>query len=144
MIVSYPLFVFYLVTTAAAFINKTNEPEDGDTARLKRARSGKDPRAPTATDAYLRPHVADVEEADGSSRSAWRPNWGIRKKDSIVGDSRHAIDWSYHSITPGDFKDYVSGSTLEGAESAGSQAFAAVSSLLPSFLCTCLLFESWF
>lgn len=103
---------------------------------MKRARSGKDPRAPTATDAYLNPHVVDVDEADGSSKSAWRPNWGIRKKDSIVGDCRHAMDWSYHSITPGDFKDFVSGSVLEKAESAGAQAFAAVSPLLPSLLHT--------
>ena len=129
MINSYQLCISCFVIAAAAFINKTNEPEDGDTARLKRARSGKDPRAESGIDAYLRPHRDDVEEIGGSTKSTvWRPNWGIRKKDTVVGVQKHAVEWSYHSLTSCDFKDFVTNSTLEGVEGAGAQSIAAVSS----------------
>ncbi|KAK1385018.1 hypothetical protein POM88_022753 [Heracleum sosnowskyi] len=113
----------------AVFINKTNEPEDGETARMKRARLGwKDPRA-SSVPAFIRPHVDLTEEVEGpsSAKSAvWRPNWGLRKKDTVVGVSKHAVEWSYHSLTPCDYKDFVSNSTIEGVEHAGSQAMAAV------------------
>ncbi|KAK1380945.1 hypothetical protein POM88_027689 [Heracleum sosnowskyi] len=110
---------------AAEFINKQNEPEGGQTARIKRA-CLKDPRLTEQGPAILRPHVAEVDEVEGSTKSSvWRPNWGIRKKDTIVGVSAHAVEWSHHSLTPCDYKDFVSNSTLEGAECAGAQAFAA-------------------
>ncbi|KAK1352208.1 hypothetical protein POM88_053472 [Heracleum sosnowskyi] len=104
-----------------------NEPESGETARIKRA-CLKDPRLAAKGPSILRPHVAEVEEVEGSSlvkSSVWRPNWGIRKKDTIVGVAQHAVEWSHHSLTPCDYKDFVANSTIEGAESAGSQAFAA-------------------
>ncbi|KAK1400997.1 hypothetical protein POM88_000602 [Heracleum sosnowskyi] len=114
---------------AAVFINKTNEPEDGETARMKRARLGaKDPRA-SSVPAFIRPHVDLTEDAEGpaSGKSAvWRPNWGLRKKDTVVGVSKHVVEWSYHSLTPCDYKDFVSNSTIEGVEHAGSQAMAAL------------------
>ena len=40
--------------------------------------------------------------------------------------SKHAVDWSYHSLTPCDYKDFVADSTLEGAEHLGAQAIAVV------------------
>ncbi|KAK1364099.1 hypothetical protein POM88_039660 [Heracleum sosnowskyi] len=79
---------------AAIFINKTNEPEDGETARMKRAcLGGKDPRA-SSVPAFIRPHVDLTEDAEGpaSGKSA----------------------------------DFVSNSTIEGVEHAGSQAMAAL------------------
>ncbi|KAK1384217.1 hypothetical protein POM88_021952 [Heracleum sosnowskyi] len=113
---------------AAVFINKTNEPQDGETTRMKRARlGGKDPRA-ASVPAFIRPHVDLTDEVEGPSSaksSVWRPNWGLRKKDTVVGVSKHAVEWSYHSLTPCDYKDFVSNSTLEGVEHAGSQAIAA-------------------
>ncbi|KAK1369648.1 hypothetical protein POM88_035740 [Heracleum sosnowskyi] len=110
---------------AAEFINKQNELEGGQTARIKRA-CLKDPRLIEKGPSILRPHVAEVDEVEGSTKSSvWRPNWGIRKKDTIVGVSAHAVEWSHHSLTPCDYKDFVSNSTLEGAECAGAQAFAA-------------------
>lgn len=110
---------------AAEFINRQNEPEDGQTARIKRA-CLTDPRLAEKGPAILRPHVP--EEVEGSTKSSvWRPNWGIRKKDTIVGVSAHAVEWSHHSLTPCDYKDFVSNSTIEGVENAGSQAMAAVS-----------------
>ncbi|KAK1381844.1 hypothetical protein POM88_019579 [Heracleum sosnowskyi] len=111
---------------AAEFINKQNKPEGGETARIKRA-CLKDPRLAAKGPSILRPHVAEIEEVEGSSSvksSVWRPNWGIRKKDTIVGVAQHAVEWSHHSLTPCDYKDFVANSTIEGAESAGSQAFA--------------------
>ncbi|KAK1356169.1 hypothetical protein POM88_049425 [Heracleum sosnowskyi] len=113
---------------AATFINKTNEPAEGETARMKRARlGGKDPRAAFDGSAFFRPHGDPVEEVEApiSSRaSVWRPNWGIKKKDTVVGVSKHAVEWSYHSLTPCDYKDFVTNSTIEGVEHAGSQAIA--------------------
>ncbi|KAK1400169.1 hypothetical protein POM88_010032 [Heracleum sosnowskyi] len=113
---------------AAAFINKSNEPLDGETARMKRARLGvKDHRAASGVPAFLRPHEDTVEEVEApasAKSSVWRPNWGIRKKDTVVGVSKHASEWSYHSLTPCDYKDFVSNSTLEGVEHAGAQAIA--------------------
>ncbi|KAK1376695.1 hypothetical protein POM88_032888 [Heracleum sosnowskyi] len=113
----------------AAFINKGNEPTDGETARMKRARlGGKDTRGAFDGPAFLRPHTDSVEEVEApplSKASVWHPNWGIRKKDIIVGVSKHATEWSYHSLTPCDYKDFVTNSTIEGVEHAGSQALAA-------------------
>ena len=55
---------------------------------MKRARlGGKDPRA-SSVPAFIRPHVDLTEDAEGpaSGKSAvWRPNWGIRKKDTFLG-----------------------------------------------------------
>ncbi|KAK1398372.1 hypothetical protein POM88_008235 [Heracleum sosnowskyi] len=114
---------------AAAFINKTNEPQEGETARMKRARlGGKDPRA-SGVPAFIRPRVDLTDEVEGPSSAkgaVWRPNWGLRKKDTVVGVSKHAVEWSYHSLTPCDYKDFVSNSTIEGVEHAGAQAMAAV------------------
>ncbi|KAK1392401.1 hypothetical protein POM88_011457 [Heracleum sosnowskyi] len=116
---------------AAVFINKSNEPQDGETARMKRARlGGKDPRD-AGLPAFIRPHVDLTDEVEGPSSaksSVWRPNWGLRKKDTVVGVSKHAVEWSYHSLIPCDYKDFVSNSTLEGVEHAGSQAIAAANS----------------
>ncbi|KAK1366124.1 hypothetical protein POM88_041685 [Heracleum sosnowskyi] len=58
----------------------------------------------------------------------WHPNWGIRKSDTITGVSKHDVDWSYHSLTPCDYKDFVSNSTIEGVEHLGAQAIAASNS----------------
>jgi len=44
----------------------------------------------------------------------------------VVGSTKHAKDWSYHSITPHDFTDIVTGSDIESIELLGSQAQAAV------------------
>ncbi|KAK1382001.1 hypothetical protein POM88_019736 [Heracleum sosnowskyi] len=72
-----------------------------------------------------KPEVEEVEGSSSVKSSVWRPNWGIRKKDTIVGVAAHAIEWSHHSLTPCDYKDFVANSSIEGVESAGSQAFAA-------------------
>ncbi|KAK1392319.1 hypothetical protein POM88_011375 [Heracleum sosnowskyi] len=113
---------------ATAFINKTNEPLDGETAKMKRARlGGKDPRTANIL-SFLKPHVDIVEEVEGPSSaksSVWRPNWGLRKKDTVVGVSKHAVEWSYHSLNPCDYKDFVSNSTIEGVEHAGAQVVVA-------------------
>ncbi|KAK1394402.1 hypothetical protein POM88_013458 [Heracleum sosnowskyi] len=114
---------------AAAFINKTNEPAEGETTRMKRAHLGeKDPRATFEGPSFLMPHRDSAEETEApisSKASVWRPNWGIMKKDTVVGVSKHAAEWSYHSLTPCDYKDFVSNSTIEGVEHSGSQAIAA-------------------
>ncbi|KAK1397069.1 hypothetical protein POM88_006932 [Heracleum sosnowskyi] len=113
---------------AAAFINKTNEPKDVETSRMKRARLGDDRRGKPSVPRFLIPAEIPGDEADipvSSKSSVWRPNWGIRKKDTITGVSKHVVDWSYHSLTPCDYKDFVADSTLEGVEHLGAQAIAA-------------------
>lgn len=84
---------------------------------------------------FLRPHVIPEEEAvEKAPKSlAYRPGWGFRKGDTVVGEMAHAKDWSLHSITPVDYKDIAMGTELEGIEQAGSQAMAAVSNPLEFF-----------
>ncbi|KAK1387032.1 hypothetical protein POM88_015210 [Heracleum sosnowskyi] len=113
---------------AAAFINKTNEPKDVETSRMKRARLGDYPRGKSGVPSFLIPSEIPGDEADipvSTKSSVWRPNWGIRKKDTITGVSKHVVDWSYHSLSPCDYKDFVADSTLEGVEHLGAQAIAA-------------------
>ena len=79
------------------------------------------------------------EEAGGSRSvgSAWRPSWGLRAKDSVVGSTRHAKDWSCFGIPPCDYKDIVTATNMDVVESMCAQAIATV--FIPFFFFFCLL-----
>lgn len=80
-----------------------------------------------------------IEGREGSSQPAkvkqprsvvFQPVWGIRGKDSIMGNTKLARVWSLRSIPPIDYKDFFIEKHLEGIELLGSQAHAAVSFLI--------------
>jgi hypothetical protein len=117
-----------------------NAPPDNETTRMARAKRDADPRGKDTEPSFLRPHkkqrdnlkFGDIAGLEGSSQvnvqsSVFRPTWGFRKKDTVVGSTKHAMDWSLNSITPPDYKDLVLGGNIDQAESLGSQAIAAVS-----------------
>lgn len=43
-----------------------------------------------------------------------------------MGDTKHAREWSVHSIPPVDYKDFVLTKDLECVELIGAQAHAAI------------------
>ncbi|KAK1351331.1 hypothetical protein POM88_054463 [Heracleum sosnowskyi] len=69
---------------AAAFINKTNEPKDVETSRMKRARIGDDPRGKASAPSFLIPSVDEVDIPVSAKSSVWRPNW-----DSTLEGAEH-------------------------------------------------------
>ena len=58
--------------------------------------------------------------------SFFQPAWGIRGKDSIVGNTALAKELSKHSISPVDYQDFVLQQDLEGNELFGAHALATV------------------
>ncbi|XP_074357867.1 uncharacterized protein LOC141697403 isoform X2 [Apium graveolens] len=114
---------------ACEAINNVNRPKEGESGRQKRAKLNRDPRSKPDAPAFLKPHVPVVELGDDVDpplkAHSFRPNWGFRRSDTVVGSTKHAKDWSYHSITPHDFTDIVTGSDIETIELLGSQAQAA-------------------
>lgn len=103
---------------------------------MKRQSAKKDLRAQPTGPSFLRPHVEEEIEEEPVSRprsAVFRPNWGFRKQDTVIGDPGNARDWSLHSITPCDYTDYVLKKGITSIELLGSQAFATVSKYL-SFL----------
>ena len=118
-------------------------PPTDETSRMARAKRGIDPRGKDTEPSFLRPHkmqkgnlrYSDLVGLEGSSQVnvqslVFRPTWGFRKKDTVVGSTKHAMDWSLNSITPPDYRDLVLNGGIDDSESLGSQAIAAVS-LLP-------------
>ena len=95
---------------------------------MKRARTAKDPRFGPKLPEFLEKDDGEGVPPPNSSRakSAFRPNWGFRSSDSVTGVTKHARDWSLHSITPSDYRDHVTQSELEGTELLGAQALATV------------------
>ena len=119
-----------LFLSACEAINNVNRPKEGESGRQKRAKLNRDPRSKPDGPSFLKPHVPVVELGDDVDpplkAHSFRPNWGFRRSDTVVGSTKHAKDWSYHSITPHDFTDIVTGSDVETIELLGSQAQAAV------------------
>lgn len=120
----------------AATIDEANQPKEMESHRMKRAKTLKDPRLSTRIPTIL----AEAENAGNAGNTSsgsrdtpgpttvFRPAWGIRNQDTIVGDTKHAMDWSLISITPHDYQDCVLRSDFERAVLLGSQAQAAVCS----------------
>ena len=123
-----PCFPFFV---AAKVLNELSSGMAGETSRMKRKRAEVDPRGRPTEPPFLRAHIeAHGADSAGGSSSAkstvFKPSWGIRKQDSVVGDTRLSRDWSYHSIPPADYRDIVISRDLEGIESLGCQAIASV------------------
>ena len=91
--------------------------------REKRARKeGKSPvieKVPT----FLTPRAVPVEE----DPNPYVVEWGLLKKDTVVGDSRAAAEWSRSVITPRDRAHVVESSEDLQIELLGAQAVASVS-----------------
>lgn len=109
-------------------------PLDGTTGRLKRSRLAVDSRIQEQGPSILRPHREGGSSSFGAKprspkSAAFRPAWGFRKGDSVLGSTEHCVDWSRHSITPPDWKEVVMGAELERVEAVGCQSIAAVSSI---------------
>ena len=97
---------------------------------MKRHRLAKDPRVPRELPAFLQPHSAEggsSSQPQASKSQAFKPAWGFRRTDSVLGSIVHASDRSLHSITPADYQDVVLQSEIEGIDGLGSQALASVS-----------------
>ena len=84
--------------------------------------------------AFLTPREVTVEE----DSSPYVVEWGLLKKDTVVGDSRAAAEWSRNVITPRDRAHVVESSEDLQIELLGAQAVATVSPKLTY----CLVFES--
>nr|XP_017227649.1 PREDICTED: uncharacterized protein LOC108203324 [Daucus carota subsp. sativus] len=113
---------------AATRINEQNAPLQEETGRMKRHRLAKDPRVPRELPAFLQPHSAEggsSSQPRASKSEAFKPAWGFRRTDSVLGSTVHASDWSLHSITPADYQDVVLQSEIEGIDGFGSQALAS-------------------
>ncbi|XP_074322742.1 uncharacterized protein LOC141659699 [Apium graveolens] len=60
-----------------------------------------------------------------AATGAFQPLWGFRRGDTVVGSTKHAWDWSYHSVTPKDFTDVVATPDLERIKLMGAQSLAS-------------------
>ncbi|KAL8104285.1 hypothetical protein AgCh_028489 [Apium graveolens] len=114
---------------ACKAINNLNKPKEGESGRQKRAKLTKDPRGKPDGPSFLKPHAPDVSlgnDVDPPIKGhAYRPNWSFRRGDTVVGSTKHAKDWYFHSITPQDYTEIVMGSDIESIEHLGSQAQAS-------------------
>ncbi|XP_074377748.1 uncharacterized protein LOC141719269 [Apium graveolens] len=131
------------VVAAAKEINEDNVPLVEETARMKKARlAGLDTRGKATEPIFLRKHKepmgeASTEGAEGhnapitaaapaaAATGAFQPLWGFRRGDTVVGSTKHAWDWSYHSVTPKDFTDVVATPDLERIKLMGAQSLAS-------------------
>lgn len=73
-------------------------------------------------------------EISSSGEEAFKPSWGIRNMDSILGNDHLAVKWSLGSMTPTDRKNVIDGGSLEVTRRAGSQALAAANAYFQAAL----------
>ncbi|XP_074327700.1 uncharacterized protein LOC141665611 [Apium graveolens] len=134
---------YALDIATAKEINEDNVPLVEETARMKKARlAGLDTRGKATEPIFLRKHKepmgeASTEGAEGhnapitaaapaaAATGAFQPLWGFRRGDTVVGSTKHAWDWSYHSVTPKDFTDVVATPDLERIKLMGAQSLAS-------------------
>ncbi|XP_074325296.1 uncharacterized protein LOC141662127 [Apium graveolens] len=127
---------------AAKEINEDNVPLVEETARMKKARlAGLDTRGKATEPIFLKKHKEPMGEAStegvgghsapitaaaptATATGAFQPLWGFRRGDTVVGSTKHAWDWSYHSVTPKDFTDVVATPDLERIKLMGAQSLA--------------------
>ena len=97
---------------------------------MKRARVGTDDMGLPTEPSFLRGCTTQLPEVEPivapAKSAAFKPAWGLRKQDSVVGSGIHAKDWSFHSIPHCDYKDIVLGTDPEVSEQMGAQALAIV------------------
>ncbi|KAL8126038.1 hypothetical protein AgCh_013362 [Apium graveolens] len=113
-------------------IEEATKPKDLEKTRMKCAEKVfKDPRLGDRFPEFLLQAMKPGEEGPSQvlrtkqrPGAYFQPAWGIRGKDSIVGSTALAKEWSKHSISPVDYQDFVLQQDLEGNELFGSQALA--------------------
>ncbi|XP_074331467.1 uncharacterized protein LOC141668466 [Apium graveolens] len=131
------------ILCAAKEINEDNVPLVEETARMKKARlAGLDTRGKATEPIFLKKHKEPIGEAStegagghgapitaaaptAAATGAFQPLWGFRRGDTVVGSTKHAWDWSYHSVTPKDFTDVVATPDLERIKLMGAQSLAS-------------------
>ena len=137
------------VVSAATAINAATLPVVEETERMKKARlAGLDTRGKPIEPSFLRKHkeLAVGGSSDAAVESgpvetgAFHPSCGFRRQDSVIGSTKHSMDWSYHSITPYDYGDIVLSSDLSRVEHMGAQAMATVFLKLYLFLFLLVIF----
>ncbi|XP_074351577.1 uncharacterized protein LOC141690700 [Apium graveolens] len=115
----------------------------GQEKRMKKARlAGLDTRGKATEPIFLKKHKEPIGEAStegagghgtpitaaaptAAATGAFQPLWGFRRGDTVVGSTKHAWDWSYHSVTPKDFTDVVATPDLERIKLMGAQSLAS-------------------
>lgn len=126
--------------SAAKALNDMNRPVNEETFRMKKSRLSSDDRVPPKLPAFLRRQEGgpSLEEsgpgAESSHGPAFRPSWGFRMTDSVVGSTKLSANWSLHSITLQDYTDIVTSSELARHELIGAKALATVSIFTLPFL----------
>ncbi|XP_074327831.1 uncharacterized protein LOC141665748 [Apium graveolens] len=128
---------------AAKEINEDNVHLVEETARMKKARlAGLDTRGKATEPIFLKKHKEPIGEVStegagghgapitaaaptAAATGAFQPLWGFRRGDTVVGSTKHAWDWSYHSVTPKDFTDVVATPDLERIKLMGAQSLAS-------------------
>lgn len=134
------ILIYYFAV--AELIEEATRPRDLESKRMKRAaRTLKDPILGDRFPEFLQ-EVVTVEEGEGASQHVkakqprgvvFHPAWGIRGKDSIMGNTKLAKDRYIKSIPPVGYKNFVLEKDLEGNELLGAQAHVAVSASI--FFC---------
>lgn len=131
------LIVHQCYSTGAA-INAVTMPVVEETARMKKTRlAGLDTRGKPTEPSFLRKHKEPASEgstdalveSDPATSDSFQPAWGFWHQDFVAGSTKHSMDWSYHSITPSDYRDIVVVFDLSGVEHMGAKAMATVSSI---------------
>ena len=90
--------------------------------RTKRPRKEGDPLVIEKVPAFLTPRPVAVDE----DPNPYVIEWGLLKKDTVVGDSRAAAEWSRNVVTPRDRAHVVESSDDLQIELLGAQAVATV------------------
>ena len=72
---------------------------------------------------FLSPRTTAIDE----DSSPYVVQWGLLNKDTVVGDSRAATEWSKNVVTPRDRAHVVESSEDLQIEMLGAQAVATVS-----------------
>ncbi|KAL8125907.1 hypothetical protein AgCh_013274 [Apium graveolens] len=89
-------------------------------------RKHKEPMGEASTEG-VEGHSAPITAAApaAAATGAFQSLWGFRRGDTVVGSTKHAWDWSYHSMTPKDFTDVVATPDLERIKLMGAQSLAS-------------------
>ena len=122
--------------TAAESINFNLGVGDDETHKMKKARlAAEGPVREPNMPGFLQPCDGAQakgkgkrarEEEEGPETAAWKPSWGIRRQDTLVGSTLNSVDWSKNSIPPADRSKIVVKTDIEEAETLGAQGIAVV------------------
>lgn len=121
-----------IIFVVVALINKVTKSVEDETGRMKTAKLYVDPKIKGEGSTFLQLHIdpVEVEEVGGTKApksTIFRPSWGIMNQDSVVGSTKHSKNWSYNSIPPCHYSNFVTNSDLDGIKLLRYQALATIS-----------------